>query len=420
MKRKTPFLLPAVLIMSFVLSACAGLLPQDNDPVTGDFGSLYTPQEHQTRTFDALWKNIQDNYIYFDSADMDWDALYTKYTSRIDGGLTDDQFTTLLHELEDELPAGTITYQSREERIETDIGINSSYGGIGAFIGFQAEPIPHIVILAVMEGSPAEKAGIKAHDSLLEIDGTPILLEEGIMAVQRVRGPAGTNVELTIRSPGKAERAVNVTRAQLSSTGRLEAYEIQDTQYGYILIPPIVYEGLVDELIANLRIFTTNKTLKGLILDLRVAGSSRGWPLEELFTMFHDGEIGEFYNRSDQQTATITGQDLFGTQEVPLIILVGENTTGFPEILAGSLQAYERATIIGGTTPGTIETTTTYHLPDGSRVFIATTSFRLPNGGDIGNNGVRPNFQIEAGWDDILPNNDPVLDKAIEVLEAQK
>ena len=102
-----------------------------------------------------------------------------------------------------------------------------------------------------------------------------------------------------------------------------------------------------------------------------------------------------------------------------MIILVGANTSGSPEILAGSLQEYERAIIIGETTPGAIEATTTYHLPDGSRVFIETTSFRLRNGGDLGNSGVQPDYQIDAGWDDVYPKSDPVLEKAIELLEAQ-
>ena len=420
MRRKTLLFLSAVLTFSMALSACTSLLPQNDEPVSGDFGSPYTPQEHQLRTFEALWKNVQDNYIYFDNAKVDWDGLHTTYVDRIDAGLSNDQFNLMLHDLETDLPSGAIAYQSRSERLTADTADTSTYGGIGAYIGFQAEPEPHIVILAVMDGSPAEKAGIQAHDSLLEIDGSPVLLEEGITAVQRVRGPAGTSVELTVQSPGQTERSVTVTRAQIASTVKLDAYEVNGTQYGYILIPPIAYDGLADDVVANLRTFTANQNLKGLILDLRVAGSARNWPLEELFTMFHDGEIGEFYNRSDQQVATIQGQDFFGTQKIPLVILVGENTSGSPEILAASLQAYERATVIGENTPGAIESATPYILPNGSRVFIETSSFRLPNGDDIGNNGVKPNIQIEAGWDDVRPNHDPVLDKAIETLEAQQ
>jgi len=419
MRRKTLLVLSVVLIVSIALSACANLLPQDEEPLTGDYGSPYTPQEHQLRTFEALWKNVQDNYIYFDTADVDWDALHTKYTNQIKGGLSNEQFTTLLHDLESDLPAGTLTYQSRAERIKVDTTDNSTYGGIGAYIGFQAQPEPHIVILAVMEGSPAEKAGLQAHDSLLKVDGSPILLEEGIAAIQRVRGPAGTSVELTVQSPGKAERVVQVRRAQLTSSSKLQAYEIAGKPLAYILVPPLTYTGLMDDVKANLQTFTTSKTLNGLILDLRVAGSAGGWPLQDLFTIFRDGEIGEFYDRVNAQTARITGQDMFGSQTVPLIILVGQNTTGSPEILAASLQAYDRAIIVGEATPGSIEATTSYNLPDGSRVFIETTSFRLPGGGDIGNSGVKPDFQVEAGWDDILPTHDPVLEKAIELLEAQ-
>ena len=419
MRRKKNLILSLVLIVSIALSACANLLPQDEEPITGDFGAPYTPQEHQTKTFDALWNNLQDHYIYFESASIDWDTLYTKYTDQINSGLTNEQFIGLIHDLESELPAGTLQFQSRPERILADTADNSTYGGIGAFIGFQAKPEPHIVILAVMAGSPAEKAGIKAHDSLVKIDGKPITLEEGLSAVQRVRGPAGSVVKLTVRSPGKAERVVEVTRGQLASSSKIEAFEIKGKPFGYILFPPVAYSTMMSDISTNLQSFTSNKTLEGLILDLRVAGPGVTWPLQDLFTMFSTGEIGQFYDRKNIQTAYITGEDRFGSQTVPLIILVSENTTGSPEILAASLQAYERAIVIGEKTTGSVEVTTPYDLPDGSRVFIETTSFRLYNGDEIGNTGVTPSYVVDAGWDDVLPNNDPVLDKAIEILEAQ-
>ncbi|MFT3895670.1 MAG: S41 family peptidase [Anaerolineales bacterium] len=419
MRTKTLVVLSVVLIVSVALSGCSNLLPQDETPLMGDYGSPYTPEEHQLRTFEALWTNLQENYIYFDTAKIDWDGLHTQYTDQIKGGLNNEQFTDLLHNLQNDLPAGTLAYTSRAERIQAETTDNSSYSGIGAYVGFQAKPEPHIVILGVMDGSPAEQAGIRAHDSLIMIDGSPILLEEGITATQRIRGPAGTSVKLTVRSPGNAERVVEVTRAQVASSGNLTAREVPGKPYGYILFPPFAYDGIMDDFRISMQGFTANKTLDGLILDLRVTNDGRGWPLQELFTIFHDGEIGEFYDRTNTQTARINGQDLFGSQSVPLIILVGQNTSGSPEIFAASLQAYGRATLVGETTPGSIESTTTYNLPDGSLAFIETTSFRLSNGSDVGNNGVKPDIQVEAGWEDILPNNDPVLEKAIELLEAQ-
>jgi C-terminal processing protease CtpA/Prc len=79
----------------------------------------------------------------------------------------------------------------------------------------------------------------------------------------------------------------------------------------------------------------------------------------------------------------------------------------------------ERAVVIGEKTPGSIEAATSFYLPDGSEIFIQTTSFSLPNGEEVGTNGVAPNIEVEAGWDEILPNQDPVLDRAIEYLDEQ-
>ena len=417
MNRKAKLIPLSILSLSLFLSACIGLIPLEEEPVSGDFGPQITLQEQQTETFETLWKHLEENYIYFESAEIDWDALHNQYRQRVEAGLTPEEFSALLDELATELPEGSLAYQSRAERIETDIADLSSYEGIGAFVGFSKEPEPHIVLLDVIEGSPAEKAGLKAHDSILEIDGSPILLEEGITAVDRVRGPAGSSVTLSIQSPGEPARSVEVKRGKLSSTGRLEAYNLTGTNYGYLLFPPVGYDTLDEDVVNSMQVFTTNRKLEGLILDLRIASSSRGWPLEALYTMFHDGPLGEFYNRDDKQLIQVEGQDVFGSQEVPLVILVGENTSGTPEILAASLQMFKRATVIGENTPGSIEVASSYYLPDGSELFVQTTSFLLPNGEEVGTQGVIPDIPVEEGWDEIQPEDDPVLDQAIEHLE---
>jgi carboxyl-terminal processing protease len=418
MKRKT-IIPPLILILSIALSACIGLLPLDENPTTGEYGPVYSPQEHQLRVFESLWTHLQDNYIYYESAEVDWDALNQKYMDRINSGLTNEQFTALIQELSVELPSGSLTYQSRAERIEAETSDLSTYDGIGAFIGFTEDPIPHIILLSVIEGSPAEEAGLKAHDSILRIDGNPIQLEEGVNAVNRIRGPAGSSVTLDVQSPGEPERSIELQRAKLTSTGALEARLIPETNYGYILFPPITYSNLMKDVLESLQSFTTNRTLEGLILDLRIAGSARGWPLEELLTLFHDGNIGEFYNSENQeQVITINGEDQFGSQSVPLAIIVGQNTTGSPEIFAASLQAGGRAQVVGANTPGAIESTASFYLPNGSRVFIESASFRLPNGEEIGNSGVKPDVEVEAGWDEVLPDADPVLDAAVQLLST--
>jgi len=420
MSKKAIFLPSLLLMISFILSACIGLLPLEEEPVTGDFGPKTSLQEQQARTFEALWKHLEDNYIYFETADVDWKTLHDKYLEQINAGLTADEFNNLMQDLGAELPAGSLVYETRAERIEADTVDTSSYEGIGAFVGFNKDPQPHIVLLAVMDGSPAEQAGLKAHDSILEIDGTPIQLEEGITAVNRVRGPAGSSVTLSIQSPGSSERSIDVKRGKLTSAGKLEATPIMGTNYGYLLFPPVGYSTLLDDITKSLQTLSTNRILEGVILDLRISGSTRGWPLEDLYSMFYHGALGEFYNRDKKQSVELKGQDVFNSQKVPLIILVGQNTTGFPEILAGSLQMHKRATVIGETTPGAIETSTWYYLPDGSEAFIETTSFVLPNGDEIGTTGVVPDIALQQGWDEVLPNNDPVLDRAVQYLDEQQ
>jgi carboxyl-terminal processing protease len=421
--KKISFFIAVLWVLGMLLTACTGLSGVEEEGADSTYGPQYSAQEHQQRTFDAMWGHITENYIYADTADVNWDTLRTEYSTRIGEGLSDEQFIELINELTDELPDGAISYQERRERIEADSGVISAatYEGIGAFVGFQAEEEPHIVILGVIEGSPAEGAGIKPHDSIYEIDGNPVLLEEGINVVERIRGPAGSSVSLDVQTPGSPLRTIEVTRAQLISAGLLEARVISESSYGYILFPPIGYEDLLKDVLASLQSFTTNRELKGLIIDLRVAGSGQGWPLEELLTLFHDGRVGEFYNSAEaEQAVSVEGQDYYTSQSVPLIILVGSHTSGFPEIFAASLQAESRAMIIGDITPGEIETTSSFYLPDGSRIFVETTSFRLPNGTELGSTGVQPDILLDAGWDDVLPTNDPVLEQAIETLGAEE
>ena len=419
MNRKAKLLPLSILVLSLFLSACVGLIPLEEEPAAGDFGPKTSLQEQQAATFESLWKHLEENYIYFENADVNWETLHDGYLQRVQAGLTQEEFSALIEELAAELPEGSLAHQSRAERIEADVADTSSYEGIGAFVGFVEEPKPHIVLLGVIEGSPAEQAGLKAHDSIFEIDGSPILLEEGLTAVDRVRGPAGSSVTLSIQSPGEPVRSVEVKRGKLNSVGRLEAYNLTGTNYGYLLFPPVGYDTLDEDVLKSLQAFTTNRKLEGLILDLRIASSTRGWPLEAIYTMFYDGPMGDFYTRNDKQSVRVEGQDVFGSQEVPLVVLVGRNTSGTPEILAASLQTHERATVIGEKTPGSIEGATSYYLPDGSELFIQTTSFMLPNGDEVGTQGVTPDVTVEAGWDEILPNQDPVLDKAIEHLDEQ-
>jgi len=241
------FFIPTVLLIltGLFLSACSGLIPLDEEAVSGEYGPAASAQEQQLRTFDALWSHVQDTYIHYETSGTDWESLHKNYTAQIDSGLTQEEFIALMNELETGFPSGGLIYQSRAERVAADIAEVATYDGIGAFVGFQEEDEPHIVILGVIEGSPAAKAGLKAHDSIYSIDGSPILLEEGLGAVSRIRGPAGSSVTLDVQSPGQAQRSVQVTRAKLTTTGKLNAYNVPTASMGICCSHPLRIRGSI-------------------------------------------------------------------------------------------------------------------------------------------------------------------------------
>jgi carboxyl-terminal processing protease len=421
---KTKLFFPGLLLTCLFILSCALVtgLPVTNEQGTTQFGPDYTPQEHQARTLDAIWNLLEQNYIYYESDTVNWSELQERYDQQVQTGLSTAEFNDLINELESELPAGSLIWQSRADRIEADLATSSTYQGVGAFVAFKAQSVPHVVILSVIKDSPAEQAGLQAHDSIFSIDGEPVRADEGLSVVERIRGPAGSSVILDVKTPGRAKRSVTVTRGELASTAELQTDQIirNDSNFGYLLFPPIAYDELANDVVGSMQTLTSNRHLDGLILDLRVAGSSRGWPLQEMLTMFNNGVIGEFYNRTGSQIISIDGQDSFGSQSVPLYVLVGQNTIGFPEILAASLQASKRAVVIGAPTTGTIETASTFYLPDGSQAFVQSTSFRLLSGEEPGRNGIKPDLQVGADWDEVTHNADPVLDAALEALGAEQ
>ena len=96
MNRRSSFLAWLILIISGSLPPGMGLLPLQDEPVSGEFGPQTTLQEQQVKTFEALWQNLEEDYIYYETAGVDWDALRSEYSDRIEAGLTSEEFTALI------------------------------------------------------------------------------------------------------------------------------------------------------------------------------------------------------------------------------------------------------------------------------------------------------------------------------------
>lgn len=400
-------------LCALLLSACATRTvtpPATPTPAAPSVASL------QKRTLEALWSAVNENYVYEDFGGVDWQAVNEKYTARLGDGVEGDEFAELMRAMLADLPEGAAAWQTRAERIEAERDSTTRIEGIGAFVVFRPEPEPHMVLLAVMPDSPAEEAGLKAHDSILAIDGEPVTLEEGQDAMMRIRGPAGSRVTLTVRSPGRPRRDAVVTRGRIVSSDALTGGALAEGMVGYLLFPAASPENLADDVIAGLRILSEERELEGMVLDLRIASGQVSWPLLEMMTLFADGELGEVYSRERIDPIVVSGRNISDSQSLPLTIIVGPDTSGAPEVFAAALQSIGRARVVGLPTEGRVGVTSEHALPDGSRAFILSGSYRTPDGRDIGKKGVQPDVLVELDWDEVTEQSDPVRGAAVSEL----
>jgi carboxyl-terminal processing protease len=372
----------------------------------------------QVRTFDEMWTLLRDNYVYGDLHGVAWTELRERYRPLVVNLLSREDFPATVRQMLDELPPLAARWETREERIREELEDPSAYEGIGAYVAYRENPTPRIILLSVMPGSPADRSGLRSHEAVTAVNGIPVRREEGPDAVSRIRGPADQPVVLRVNSVDRPPRDVRVIRGRVQlaevlnplSYGRLEPGSV-----GYLLFPRVSSETLVTETVRSLEALLAGGDVSGIILDLRIASGLR-WPLEPLLSLFSDGDHGAIYTAEGSQPISVEGYDLNGSQSVPLVVLIGRDTEGLPEVLAAALQARRRATVVGLKTPGNVESFVDFVLPDGSRLTIMTSAYLSPAGLEVGIDGVRPDVPASLDWDQVSERTDPVRNTAVSVL----
>ena len=409
-----PILLVVLILISGLLTACN----------VSDIDKLILPTPlpapDQTalhlRTYDTFWTKIEPNYIFVGSTDFDWKLMPMQTRRKISSGFTDEEFDSLINSLVDLFPADTVIYRNRTNRIDADLKATLSYEGIGAYISVVTEPNPKIVLLSVIPSSPAEKAGLRAHDSIYSVNGIPVTEEEGIEVVDRVRGTAGSIVTLQVSSPDGSQRTVEVTRERLQATDILRYTYLPIAKAGLIRIPMGGDINLMSDILTAMETLKDQHQLENLVIDMRAAHSNADWPLENMLGLFSEGDMGTRYTRHNTYSLTVTAEDIAGSQSIPLVLLVGPDTQGASEIFAAALQDKGRATIIGQPTLGHVFDFDHFILPDGGEVFFGNSSYISPLGKDIGVQGVIPDVLVQSNWDQVSDEEnfkyDPVITRA--------
>ncbi|MEE9216385.1 MAG: S41 family peptidase [Anaerolineales bacterium] len=370
----------------------------------------------QLAVLEEIRQAVADNFVYADFGGTDWEAEVSLARHRVEAGVTEEEFAGAVDDMVAALPDGSAGFMTRAERVQAEFQSGTLYEGIGAFVSFRAEPLPRVLLLSVIAGSPAEEAGLRAHDAVYKVDGFPVTEEEGLSIIERVRGPAGTEVLLEVASPSEEAREVMVRRDRVTATDTLKG-DLLSPGIIYVLVPVAVDNTLAERVAGLLQVSETeNEPALGLILDLRIAGSGSSWPLTEMLTLLGDGSMGQFATRAGEQPIVIPGVDVGNSQRIPLAILVGPDTSGAPEIFAGALQGTGRAPLVGLPTNGNVLSFRQLTLSDGSVLTFADSSYITPSGSDLSLTGLTPNLLVQSDWDEVTPESDPVLQSAIDLL----
>jgi len=306
------------------------------------------------------------------------------------------------------------TYMNPQQYKDATADLAGEYEGIGAYVNLENDYLP---IVEPIKGSPAYKAGLLPGDKIIAINGEDMTGVPPELARQKVMGPKGTTVTMTILREGEEEPFdVTVERASIEIAS-VES-EMLDGEIGYIKLR--TFGDKTDaEMHDQLKVLM-DQNPKGLILDLR---NNVGGFLDTAVNVgseFISEGVILYEEYGDGTRDTLNAKPGGIATDVPLIVLVNDFSASASEVIAGAIQDHDRGQLVGVTTfgKGSVQTWIPLDSNQGAvRVTIAR--WLTPNERQISDIGLEPDVRVELTEDEYLKGLDPQLDKAVEILSGQ-
>jgi carboxyl-terminal processing protease len=370
--------LPGAPVVSSTPQAAANATPDD-------LQQLFTP-------FWETWTLVHEQYV---DQPVDDTALMRGAINGMLQSLGDDH----------------TSYMDPAEFKDANAGLAGNYEGIGAYVDTTGD---YLTIISPIKSSPAEAADLRAGDKIVAIDGEDMTGINPELARRKVLGPAGTAVILTIQREGEEKPFdVSITRAK-------------------IVVKSVEYEMKGDIAYVQLNTFgdTTSSELrdalrelmaqnpKGLILDLRNNGGGYLRTSVEVLSQFvKQGEVALYEQYGDGKRDTFKTNSGGLATDIPMVVLINEGSASASEIVAGALQDYGRAILVGVKSygKGSVQNWIPLNNNEGA-VRITIAKWLTPKERAIHKIGLEPDVLVEMTKEDRNANLDPQLDKAIELL----
>ncbi|MEW5733890.1 MAG: S41 family peptidase [Thermodesulfobacteriota bacterium] len=277
---------------------------------------------------------------------------------------------------------------------ELQIDTSGEFGGLGIYVSMKDNVL---TVIAPIEGTPADLAGIQPGDRILKVGDESTKDMKLWEAVKKMRGPKGSKITLTIWREGMEEpKEYTLTRDIIPIQSVW--YKQLKPGYGYLRIANF-QESTVQEVKAALEeMESQNKPVKGLILDLRNNPGGLLSQAVEISDLFLDsGEIVSIKGRQKQHTRSYKAHKGPGEHNYPIAVLVNGGTASASEIVAGALQDQKRAVILGATTFGKGSVQTVEQLRDGYGLKLTIARYYTPSGRSIQAEGIVPDIEVKPG-----------------------
>ena len=307
-------------------------------------------------------------------------------------------------------------YMSPEIFNEMQTETSGEFGGLGIEVSMESGVVK---VISPIDDTPASKAGIKAGDYIVKINDIQVQGKSLSEAVELMRGPVGSAIELTIRRRGeKKALTFNVTR-EIIQIKSVKA-DILDKDIGYLRLTSF-NENSGDQIEKEIKKFEKNKSIKAYILDLRNNPGgllSQAIKISDFF--LNNGEIVSTKSRKAIENRKWFAKQGDLTNGKTLLVLINYGSASASEIVAGALKDHKRAILLGENSYGKGSVQSIIPLKNDGAIRLTVAKYYLPSGKSISEVGVSPDIEISEDSDDFIikTETDNQLDYALKLLKG--
>jgi len=372
---------------------------------TVDTSSLVLKEHiNPQKLFDKSWKIIKRDYYDSTMNHQDWNRWRERYKGKIK---TDEDANIAINTMLASLNDPYSRYLGKEEYQSQNESIDSKISGIGVHI---ASISGKLVIVGVIEGTPASMAKLQTNDIITAVDGKDINGMPINEVVNLVRGPENSTVELTVlRAKEKFSKKIKRKEIKIKTVKS----SIDKNNIGYIQVITFIGNTTANEFIEAIE---KTQNTDGLIIDLR--GNTGGLLPNAVFmaNLFIDnGNIVSIVGRNGFRK-DIKAQHNNFTINKPIILLIDGASASASEIFSGALKDYHKAKLIGTKTYGKGMVQKIVPMPNESGINLTIAKYLTPSGHDINKKGIEPDYVVEITATDLKNRYDRQLDTAKSIM----